>query len=357
MKILALHLPAFHEIPENNLWWGDGFTEWDNVKKGKPLYKGHIQPLVPYDDNYYDLSNNKVLENQFNMASTYNLDGFIFYHYWFKGHKLFEKPIEDLLKNTKITNEFCLCWANETWSRTREGKNQDILIKQEYGSELDWKEHIKYLYQFFSDPRYIKKDGRPVFFVYSVNQISNFDRMLKVWNDFLKERGLKSIFLIEFLRAKNAKPGSADSDGVIEFEPMFTIRYDLNLLEKGKRYFCKRMNLIDFQNYDKVWRKILTRKAEYGNKTIYKSCFVAWDNSPRKGRKNSIILKGSSPEKFGNYFYNLLCLKRKKCSNDFVIINAWNEWGEGAILEPSKQFGFRYLEQLSKAINKFKCED
>lgn len=352
MKILALHLPAFHEIDENNIWWGEGFTEWDNVKKGKPLFKGHVQPLIPFENNYYDLSELKTLKAQFDLANKFGLSGFIFYHYWFNGHKLFEKPIENLLNDPTIDGSFCLCWANETWSRTWEGKNSEVLIKQEYGNLKDWDNHIEYLFKFFSDKRYIKLDGRPLLFIYSCNQIPEIDKKINLRNKYLEKKGMKPIYLVEFLRAKNNMPASKLSEGVIEFEPMYTIRYDLNFFEKAKRYLCKKLKLIDFQDYDKVWMKILKRKRVY-NKKLFKSCFTAWDNSPRKGKKNSIILKNSSPEKFGMYFKKLLSSNRKNASNDLIIINAWNEWGEGAILEPSSQYGFSYLENLKKAIDDF----
>lgn len=354
MKILALHLPAFHRIKENDEWWGKGFTEWDNVKRGKPLYKGHIQPLTPLNGDYYDLSQNGAIEKQANTAKQYGVDGFIFYHYWFKGHKLLEKPVEGFRDESNIEGfQYCLCWANETWARTWDGRNSDILIKQEYGDKSDWLEHIKYLVTFFKDKKYLYIEDRPVLYIYSTNQIPNVDAMINVWNNYLKSIGIKPIYLVEFMRAKNNFPSSKYSEGVIEFEPMYTIRYDVSILEKAKRYMCKKLNFIDYQNYDSVWAKMLRRVRTYDNKKIFKSCFVAWDNSPRKGRKNSIILKNCSPKSFGRYFLKLLNNKRPNSSNEMVVINAWNEWGEGAILEPSDQFQYQYLEEIRKSKNKY----
>lgn len=357
MKILALHLPAFHEIPENNEWWGKGFTEWDNVKKGKPLYKGHIQPQIPLMNNYYDLSKSSVIDNQAKMARKYGVDGFVFYHYWFSGKKIFEKPVENLLNDDSINIDYCLCWANETWSRTWEGKNSEVLIKQDYGSEDDWIEHIKYLYAFFCDKRYIKVNGHPVLFIYSMNQYNRFNEMIKIWNDYLEKQGCKAIHLIEFMRAKNNEVACKYSKAVIEFEPLYSIRYDVSFFRKVKRYLCKVFKMIDFQNYDKIWEKIISRKRVYDNRIIYKSCFTAWDNSPRKGKKNSIIIKGAKPAKFGDYFYRLLESKRRESSNEIVIINAWNEWGEGAILEPTENDGFGYLEALKSARLKYELNN
>ncbi len=352
MKILALHLPAFHVIPENNKWWGNGFTEWDNVKKGEPLFRGHIQPLHPYNDNYYNLLDEATLNNQFSIASKYGIDGFIFYHYWFSGHLLFEKPLENLLRDKKTPGNYCLCWANETWSKTWEGKNNEILIEQKYGGEKDWLEHINYLLNFFKDSRYIKVNNCPVLFIYSASQIPNYKEMIDFWNKKLSENNLGKVYIIEFLRAKNAKPHKEISNGLIEFEPMYTIRYDINFLKKAKRYICKKMKFIDFQDYDYIRQKILSRNITY-DLPCYKSCFVAWDNSPRKGKSNSIIVKNATPEKFRDYFYKLLNQNRRGSSNDFVVINAWNEWGEGAILEPSKENGYQYLEALKSALLKY----
>lgn len=350
MKVLALNLPAFHQIKENDLWWGEGFTEWDNVKKGKPLYKNHIQPQEPLNDNYYNLSSIDSLRWQAKTAKEYGLSGFIYYHYWFTGHKIFEKPIEMIRDDKSIDFEYCLCWANETWSRTWEGNNKDVLIAQNYGDENDWIEHIKYLTTFFSDSRYIKINGSPVLFIYSMNDFNKFNQMIEVWNKYLCENGMHELHLIEFIRAKNNVVACKYSKGIIEFEPLYSIRYDISFFRKTKRFICKKLKLIDFQNYDKIWHKILKRKRTYDNRIIYRSCFCSWDNSPRKGRKNSIILRGSSPEKFGKYFQLLLDTNRSGVSDDITVINAWNEWGEGAMLEPTKSNGYKYLEELQKAI-------
>lgn len=353
MKVLAINLPAFHQIPENDEWWGVGFTEWDNVKKGKPLYKNHIQPQIPLNNNYYDLSNIETIKWEADLAKKYGVDGFIYYHYWFTGHKLFEKPVELLKDNPSIDIEYCLCWANETWCRTWEGSNKEVLISQNYGDEDDWLEHIKYLAEFFKDERYIKINGEPVLYIYSMNQFEKFDNMISLWNEYLHSIGMKELHLVEYIRAKNNVAACKYSKAVIEFEPLYSIRYDISFIRKCKRYLCKKFKLIDFQNYDMVWKKIISRKREYPNKIIYKSCFCSWDNSPRKGRKNSIILKGSNATKFGNYFYKLLDSKRKNASNDMVIINAWNEWGEGAMLEPTVNDEYSYLEELKKAKDNY----
>jgi len=348
MEIYALHLPAFHRIKENDEWWGEGFTEWDNVRKGRPLFKGHIQPKIPLGHDYYDLSKEGMIRKQATLAKSYGLDGFIFYHYWFNGHKLFEKPIENFRDESEPIEGFhySICWANENWSRTWDGRDHEVLLKQDYGDRDDWKNHIEYLATFFKDKKYQKIDGHPVLYIYSANQIDGFDEMIQSWNNYLESVGIPSIHLIEFMRARNNIPASAFSAGIIEFEPLYSIRYDISFFRKAQRYLCKVFNLIDYQDYDSIWRHIIKRNRLYEGKIIYKSGFVGWDNSPRKGRKNSIIIKNSTPRKFGQYLDRLVSSPRKGSSNDIVVLNAWNEWGEGAMLEPTEQEGFAYLEQV-----------
>jgi lipopolysaccharide biosynthesis protein len=352
MKILALYLPAFHQIPENDKWWGKGFTEWDNVKKGRPLFVGHIQPLIPLH-GYYDLSEEHAIQKQAEYAYIRGIDGFVFYHYWFCGHQLFEKPVDNFLKDKKPNGfTYCLDWANETWARTWDGKDTEVLIKQEYGGKEDWLKHIEYLSTFFMDSSYLRIDDRPVFIIYSSSHVKCLGEMIACWNDYLSSIGLNKIYIIETMRPNNATP-SKYADAVFEFEPMYSIRYDENVFNLIKRYLCKKTNRIDFQSYSNVWGKIIHRKIEYGSLPIFKSCFVSWDNSPRKGKKNSIILKGSTPDVFGKYFKQLLYSSRINANDDLVIINSWNEWGEGANLEPSVQYGESYITKLKQVKDEY----
>ena len=349
LNILALYLPAFHRIKENDEWWGEGFTEWDNVKKGRPLYKNHIQPMIPLE-GYYDLSNEQALYRQAQVANQYGVDGFVFYHYWFTGKKLLEKPAEILLKSN-IKSQFCFCWANEPWSRTWDGKNNEVLMPQEYGDESDWKEHIEYLSVFFKDQRYLRIEGKPILFIYSASRIKFFDRMISFFNSFLVNHGDKPLYIIEFISSFNPKKFGKNTSAVIEFEPLYTTRFDLSAFGKAKRVFCKKIGLTDYQNYNRLWKKIIDRKKQYGV-ICYKSCFVGWDNSPRKGKK-SMVVKGGNPLSFYNNFKKYLFSKRQNASPFITVINAWNEWGEGAFLEPSVQYQFSYLEAVKKAREEY----
>ena len=347
MEFWALYLPAFHRIKENDEWWGEGFTEWDNVKKGRPFFSGHKQPMVPLN-GYYDLANVETLAMQAEIANKYGVDGFIFYHYWFKnGKKLLEKPAEMLLKNKDINIKFSFCWANEPWARTWDGKNKDVLMSQDYGGIEDWIEHIKYLADFFRDPRYHKINGKPVIYIYSASRIPEFDSMIRTWNNYLISVGLKELYIIEFISSFNLDLHSSLTDSVLEFEPLYTTRFDISLFRKIKRLLCKKIGLIDYQDYDHLWSMIINRRRSYNGRGIVRSCFVGWDNSPRKG-KNSMVVLGSSPEKFHHYLLKLATSKRNNLSNHLLVINAWNEWGEGAVLEPTLLYRYGYLEAIKE---------
>ena len=350
MKIIAMHLPQYHSIPENDKWWGEGFTDWVNVKKAMPLYKGHQQPLVPLNENYYNMTDLNTLKNQAELAKKYGVYGFCYYHYWFNKKLLLEKPCEILLNHPEIDQHYCMCWANESWARTWDGKNSDILIKQEFGGEDDWDAHIKYFIPFFKDDRYIKIDGRPVLFFYSCSRIEKFNEMISYWNSKLNNIGIPNIYVVEFINSFNTGNDNIESDVLVEFEPHCAARYNIPNLVKAKRLICKKLGLTDYLSYDYVWKKILNNKNKYGEKKMWKGAFVAFDNSPRKGKKGMII-KGASPEKFGKYLKLLYENKSKNYVDDVIVINAWNEWAEGAVLEPTKQNKYGYLEQVKQLRN------
>lgn len=352
MKVLALNLPQFHEVQENNDWWGKGFTEWTNVKKAKPVYRGHVQPMEPLDGYYYDLSKKEDIDRQAILAKKYGVDGFVYFHYWYEGRKLLEKPCEILLCSPEIDLEYCFCWANHSWTRAWDGKENQVLLKQTYGNKEDWDAHMDYLLPFFHDPRYIKKGNKPVLVLYNASAVPHVDEMIEYWNLRLAKEGFGGLYLIEYISTKNPRPSCKYSQAVYEDEPMYTCRFEINPFEKAKRVFCKKILIPDYQNYDRIWNLLLKKNRRYEGRKIVPGCFTAWDNSPRRGSKGSMIVKGSSPLKFKKYFGLLLHSKRQDVSSDFLIINAWNEWGEGAILEPSKKDGFGYLEAIKSFNNK-----
>ncbi len=352
MKIMALHLPAFHRTLENDEWWGEGFTEWDNVRSGKPLYYGHVQPVEPYNDWYYDLSKVENLKRQAILANQYNVDGFIMYHYWFGyGRTIFEKPIELLRCTPDIDIEYSLCWANDTWVTTWHGKNPEEMIKQHYPGQKDWHAHIEYLMNFFSDERYSKIDNKPVLYLYNPGAIPEYSQMLIYWDGYLKNHGFDGLYAVEYISSRNRSLVSNDSSAVVEFEPLYTMFFDISKLSLAKRALAKRMHKLDFQSYDEMWNCILKRTRTYSGKPIFRSCNCAWDNSPRK-HYDSMIIKGATPEKFERYLTELMMYSREDVSDEYLVINAWNEWSEGAYLEPDKHNGFGFLEAIKNAREK-----
>ena len=353
MKFLALNLPAFHQIPENDNWWGEGFTEWDNVKGGKPLFKEHYQPIKPLDDDYYDLSSKEDILKQIKIAKKYDLYGFIYYHYWFgNGKKLFEKPVEILRDEIVEPFHYCFCWANDTWITTWHGLEPKTLIEQQYPGEKDWKEHYDYFVSFFKDYRYIKIHNKPVVFIYQPNRIIRYEEMLNYWNERAKIDGFDGVYCIEFISSKNRSLYSNISNAVTEFEPLYTTFFDVSKLNLFKRFLCKKFNKLDFQDYNYLWNLNINRTRTYGGKPIFRGCFVGWDNSARKGRK-SMIVKNNSPKNLGTNLERMLEKNRDDAIEDCIVINAWNEWSEGAFLEPSDRDGFGYLEEIKRLANKY----
>lgn len=345
MKIWALNLPQFYETAENNKWWGEGFTEWTSVKNAKPLYEGHMQPMIPYKKNYYDLSKKENIKQQAELAKKYGIDGFVYYHYWYEGRKLLEKPCEILVDSKEIDMNYCFCWANHSWTRAWDGKNHEILVEQTYGDKEEWENHFQYLMNFFKDNRYIRIDNKPVLFIYKPNDIPNGDERFAYMNKrLLEEKIADGLYIIEYISSFNTNPSLNISSAVYEDEPNFTCRFEISFFNKIKRVICKALKQTDYQNYDVLWKLILNKKRLYGDKKIILGGFPRWDNSPRKG-KNSRVIKGATPQKFKQYFKKLYFSERKN-NEGIILLNAWNEWGEGAMLEPTEQEKFGYLEAI-----------
>lgn len=357
-KIMALYLPQFHEVEENNKWYGQGFTDWVTVKNAKPLFSGHMQPRRPLNQNYYDLSDAETIKKQATLAKKYGIDGFCFYHYWFdSGTRLLEKPAELLLQHKEIDMTFCFSWANESWKRTWsnigkgnvwcdlydhgiEEKNSNgtgLLAKQKYGREEEWEKHIEYLLPFFQDKRYLRIDGKPVLCIYQPCDIFCIRSMLEVWEEKLKEKDIDGVYLVG---GSYGKIYSADVTVSYDHEPG-----EAFIKCREQEEYTQSTEGIEFFDYDVIWKYIL-RGVQNG----VLSCAVTdFDASPRKGYK-SCIIQGSTPEKFEQYFGELL-KKNIQAENKLILINAWNEWGESMYLEPCEDNGFKYLEAVKAAVD------
>lgn len=353
MKVLAMYLPQFHRVKENDEWWGEGFTDWVSTKNAKPLYEGHYQPHVPQDNNYYDLSNIESMRWQSELMHRYSVDGVCMYHYWFeKGKRILEKPAEILLDHKDIDMPFCFSWANETWARSwgnvkeanvwsnlcePDVQSKSILLKQEYGNEEDWRVHFNYLLPFFRDPRYIKYNGKPLFMIYKTRLINCLDDMLTCWRKWIKEEGFDDLYII----GSGCNPGDYSSiNAELYHEPL---RANKSLIENIFTAGIKKIN------YNSIWNNII---YETTKENTYYGGFVSYDDTPRRGVEG-IVVEDVSPKKFGEYLSKLMA-KNYKQGNEFVFINAWNEWGEGMHLEPDEKNGYAFLEQIPLAKQNYK---
>lgn len=372
MKVIALYLPQFHTIPENDKWWGKGFTEWVNIKKAKPLFPGHKQPREPLNDNYYDLSDVEVMRWQASIAQKNGVYGFCFYHYWFQGKLLLEKPVENFL-NSDIDFHYCISWANEHWTNQWVSDKWDVLIEQKYGGEAEWKKHFEYLLPFFKDERYIKFQGKPVFVIYRPNLIDCRKEMLEYWNKLAVKEGFPGICFV-FQRAEPIllnhnidmsmfdycaayQPGLAVANNIYDkqhFKIARRIKKDFfHFIEQHFKFDSRSIVLtrqgkqLRFDDYDETWNRILNDPDIFPH--MIPSAFTDWDNTPRRGNKGS-VMKGASPEKFEKYLEKLIIKSNQKYDTDMMFIFAWNEWAEGGYLEPDKLNGYGYLNAVRKAL-------
>lgn len=360
MKIFAFYLPQFHEIKENNEWWGKGFTEWTNVKAAISYFKGHQQPKEPLNKNYYDLSEIDSIRSQCKLANQYGLTGFCFYHYWFEGKLLLEKPSEILLRNKDIETQFFFSWANEPWTRSWDGKNKSIIMPQGYSNKDDWYNHIIYLLEFFKDSRYLKINNSPVFFVYKPSEIKYLGDMLEFWNEILKKNGFNGLYLVNTLRGQKDDKRSFLFNANVQFEPAYT-QFSNNPKLNTKRlvrffkkmfpFFKHNLNLYDIS--DVYSRSIRSRPID--SKKTFNGAFVDWDNTPRRNI-NGTVFKNFSIKKFENYIKNKLISSKKYYNSNLFLINAWNEWAEGAFLEGDEHNKLGKLEVISKLKKSLKHE-
>lgn len=356
MKIIAMYLPQFHRVPENDEWWGEGFTDWTAVKLAEPLFEGHKQPRVPLGDNYYDLADKTAMQHQAELMHEYGIDGLCFYHYYFEnGRMILETPLENLLQWKDIDMPYCICWANESWirswSKIKNANNwadkfeqnmsrtgDEYLVKQEYGDEAAWTEHFNYLLQFFRDERYIKIDGKPIIWIYRTNIVDCFEDMIRLWNQLAIREGFEGLYCVGSF-CDNYTSGLLD--GIVEHEPVSSF---FSLKNKSD----KKEDEPYILDYDDVWRKILGKYK--GRKTIYEG-FVGFDDTPRRGL-NGTCVANMNVDKFEDYLSQLLA-KAEVSGSEVVFLNAWNEWAEGMYLEPDVDAKYTYLQAISSAKESF----
>ncbi len=368
IRPIAFYLPQFHPIPENDNWWGTGFTEWTNVTKAKPLFKGHYQPQLPADLGFYDLRVPEVREQQAQLAKDNGIYGFCFYHYWFNGKQILERPFQDILKSGTPDFPFMLCWANENWTKVWSGGENDILLKQKYSDEDDL-EHIKYLLPIFKDKRYITIDNKPVIAIYRSTNIPDASKTIKIWREEAKKIGMELyICRVESFGEAGKDFLTPGFDAAIEFEPNGQLRDSYRTIIKKKminrvlnklyqftpNFIKEKFNspsrkgtILDYKEYMDYSLQQPAKKYKY-----FPAVTPMWDNSSRK-QKDYVILKNSTPEYYEEWIHEKLkgYSPYSKDENLFFI-NAWNEWAEGNHLEPCVKWGHQYLQATKRAFNK-----
>lgn len=361
IKFLAYYLPQYHQIPENDEWWGEGFTEWTNVKKAKPLFKGHQQPIVPGELGYYDLLKSEgIQEKQAALAKEYGIDGFIYYQYWFGGGKmLLEKPAEKMLANKDVDIPFCFCWANETWSGIWHGAADKVLIEQKYLGKEDYINYFNYLLPFFQDERYIRIEGKPLLFIYDINRRDHIKELISVFQNLARENGFSGLHI----SASNRGLDNLDYKGLgLDATVSGAYNGELDVTMDAER---KRRNGLSRKILKKILKTAdkpvcidytsLFSRVTYGNANVetYPVVVPNWDNTARSSSRG-LVLNGSSPQLFAKELQKAVdFLEESKQKNKILVIKSWNEWAEGNYMEPDKKNGKAFLE----AVNFFKLSD
>ena len=349
-RVIAYYLPQFHPIPENDRWWGRGFTEWTNTARAKPLFRGHYQPHLPGDLGFYDLRLSETREAQARLAQEFGIEAFCYYHYWFGGgQRLLERPFEDVLRSGKPDFPFCLCWANQAWTGVWHGAPNRILIAQTYPGKEDAEQHFRTLLPAFVDKRYVRVDGRPLFLVYNPTHLPDPAAFTDLWRTLARRSGLAGVY---FVGVENEpwSPEANGFDGATVHNLLLARRCDgPRWLARLKRRYRKLRGWPEFVfPYGKAIRHFAPAECRKAN--VYPRAIPNWDNTPRSGA-HGLVLHRSSPELFRRHFRELLAqIRHKPADHRIVFVKSWNEWAEGNHLEPDLRFGTRYLEVVREEL-------
>ena len=356
MKTLAFHLPQFHPIPENDAWWGNGFTEWTNVTRARPVVPGHYQPHLPADLGFYDLRLPDARAAQAGLARQYGIDGFVYYHYWFTGKRVLNRPVDEILASGQPNFPFCLCWANENWTRAWDGRSGQTLLEQHY-SDADDAAHIRHLLPFLADPRYVRVGGRPLLLIYKSELLPEPARTAETWRNIALNAGIGELFLARVESVSyDVDPASIGFDAAVEFAPDWRavrrkevgrVRRALSKLGMFPRGYLEHR----IAEYGDLVERMLGKPEPAYRR--YRCVTPGFDNSARR-KTDATIFMNSTPTAYGDWLRQVLLaeLRAQRPSNEkLVFVNAWNEWAEGNHLEPDQRWGRAYLEATLRAID------
>lgn len=349
-RVIALYLPQFHPIPENDEWWGKGFTEWTNTAKAKPMFHGHYQPHTPADLGFYDLRLPETRIAQAEMAREYGIEAFCYYHYWFAGKRVLERPFAEVLESGEPDFPFCLCWANQTWTGIWHGTPNRVLIEQTYPGYDDYRNHFDLLLRAFTDRRYVTVDGKPLFLIYEPLDIPEVKKMTELWRKWAEESGLKGLYLVGYSWGRSFAAQEYGFDGTLMERFHFRKRkfFRRRPITMLMRKIGLKMGKPIVYSYKKILPELLENKIF--NEREYPCVIPNWDNTPRSG-KNGLVLHGSTPELFRIHFRNALkIIQNFPPEHKIIFVKSWNEWAEGNHLEPDLKFGRGYLQVLKEEI-------
>lgn len=358
-KVVAIYLPQFYKTPYNSKWWGEGYTEWTACKQAKPLFSGHYQPRIPYENNYYDLSKCEDIQNQALLARQFGIDGFAIYHYYSCGNVLLNTPIEILYDNKQINIEYYFYWANHDWRKNWFGQESELIWPQKYGNQDDWIKHYCYCKRFFKDERYMKIDNKPIFAIFQDWEFPEISKFIDLWNSLAKKDGFNGIYFVKTVTARNNKK-LGKFNGLMEREPFFVMAKGEKNIKIIKRILFSRIynflnnykiynHLLWIESYPQICKLISDMHPGAGSNTFL-GAFTGWDNTPRKQWGGSLFLDESS-DIFEDCIYHQI-LKAKKYGCPQIIINAWNEWAEGSYLEPDEKNKYNFLKAVKNAKSK-----
>ena len=360
LRLIAFYLPQYHPIAENDKWWGEGFTDWHNVAKAKPLFRGHQQPHVPGELGYYDLRDPGARTAQAALAREHGVFGFCYYHFWFNGKRLLERPLQEVLSSGQPDFPFCLCWANENWTRVWDGGDREVIVAQTYSRDDD-RAHIKNLIPAFRDARYIRINGKALFLVYRAEELPDPVRTTDIWREEAHRSGIGDLFLarVESFVA-GVDPRSIGFDAAVEFAPEWRKVGRHHRRERNPYRFFAKMGLFEdayrkhrIVRYEVLADDMLAR--ELPGYPFFRCVTPGFDNSARRSEGAAILVHGT-PEIYENWLNQVAreTCERYQGEERIVFINAWNEWAEGNHLEPDEKRGRAYLEATRRVVEKLR---